>query len=128
MKKALIVANLAGFASFLINDIKLLQGMGYKVFYAANAKKLEWTKTKNTLKSLGVEIFQVDFDTKNPFNKQNLTAYVQISDLIKKNKFDLIHCHTPIAGLITRLAARKYRRKGMKVFYTTHGFAFTYKS
>lgn len=40
-------------------------------------------------------------------------------------EFELVHCHTPIAGCITRLAAAKYRLRGTKVLYTSHGFAFT---
>lgn len=128
MKKALIVANLAGFVSFLLNDIETLQSMGYSIVYAANANKLEWSDTKKKIESLGVKFVQIDFDTKNPFNKENIRAYKQISKLLKKEKFDLIHCHTPIAGLLTRVAAQRYRKKGLKVIYTTHGFAFNSKS
>lgn len=38
MKKALIVVNLAGFLTFLWNDIKTLQEMGYTVSVAMNAR------------------------------------------------------------------------------------------
>lgn len=123
--KALIVANLAGFASFLINDIKTLQDMGYKVSFVANANKLSWNDTKEKLDNLGVEFKQVDFESKNPFSNQNLKAYKQLKNILETEKYDLIHCHTPIAGLITRLAAVKCRRKGTCVIYTSHGFAFT---
>lgn len=47
---------------------------------------------------------------------------------LKTNKYDLIHCHTPIVGILTRMAARKYRKTGTTVIYTTHGFTFTDKS
>ena len=40
----------------------------------------------------------------------------------------MIHCHTPIVGILTRMAARKYRKTGTIVIYTTHGFTFTDKS
>ena len=36
----------------------------------------------------------------------------------------MIHVHTPIAGAVVKLAARKYRKKGCKIVYTTHGFYF----
>lgn len=128
MKKALIIANLAGFAGFLINDIKLLQNMGYMVSYAANANKLEWKDTQKKLEELGVEFFQVDFDSRNPLAKENIKAYKQVKEIVSEHSYDLVHCHTPIAGLITRLAVRNQRKQGMKVLYTTHGFAFTSNS
>lgn len=125
MKKALIVANLAGFASFLMNDIKTLKNHGYDVDFAANANKLAWSDTEKRLDELGVHFYQIDFDSKKPLSRTNFTAYKQIKMLLKKGQYDLLHCHTPIAGIISRLAANKYRRKGLKVLYTTHGFAFT---
>ncbi len=125
MKKALIVANLAGFASFLFNDMQILSEMGYAVTFAANANKLAWADTKARLEEMQVPFVQIDFDSKNPLSSKNRAAYKQIKVLLKEGGYDLIHCHTPIAGLITRLAAAKYRKKGTKVIYTTHGLSFT---
>lgn len=125
MKKALIVANLAGFVSFLQNDIDTLQHMGYQVIFAANGESLPWEDSRIAIAQKQVAFVQIDFDSKNPFSSKNYTAYRQIAAVLQENQFDLIHCHTPIAGLITRLAAAKYRRKGTKVLYTTHGFSFS---
>lgn len=128
MKRALIVANLAGFASFLLNDIDILQDMGYQVFFAANANKLAWNDTKQQLDQRNVAFLQVDFDSKKPISLQNGKAFRQIRRILKEEHFDLIHCHTPIAGMIVRLAASGHRKKGTKVIYTTHGLAFTSNS
>lgn len=125
MKKALIVANLAGFASFLVSDIDWLQKMGYTITFAANTNVLNWEDTRAALKQRCVEIVNVDFDSKRPFSKQNISAFIQLRKLLKAETYELIHCHTPIAGLITRIAANRFRRKGSKVIYTTHGFTFT---
>lgn len=57
VKNALIVANLAGFASFLIHDIEILIGKGYTVTFAANAYKLEWADTKKNLISWVSNLF-----------------------------------------------------------------------
>ncbi len=124
-KQALIVANLAGFASFLIVSMKILQEEGYEITYAANANKLEWSDTQNKLTAMGVKFVQIDFDSQNPLSSANRRAYRQLKGLFKESHFDLVHCHTPIAGLLTRLAARRQRRSGTLVIYTTHGFAFT---
>ena len=124
-KQALIVANLAGFASFLIVSMKILQEEGYEITYAANANKLEWSDTQKKLTAMGVRFVQIDFDSQNPLSSANRRAYRQLKGLFKESHFDLVHCHTPIAGLLTRIAARRQRRRGTLVIYTTHGFAFT---
>lgn len=124
-KKALIVANMGGFASFLISDIDMLHKMGYEVTYVANMDALPWEDTKNELLKRNVRNININFDTKNPFSKQNRKAYIELKEILKENYYDLIHCHTPIVGFLTRIAARKTRRNGSKIIYTTHGFAFT---
>lgn len=69
------------------------------------------------------QYYDVDF-SRSPFDFSNLVAYHSIKEIIEKNDYDLIHCHTPVAAAITRLAARKARKKGTIVLYTTHGFHF----
>lgn len=128
MKKALIVANLAGFAGFLISDMELLQQKGYDVLYAANGDKLGWDRAKERLSEKGISHHQIDFDSKKPLSSQNFHAYRQLRKLIKEEKFDLIHCHTPISGILTRIAARRSRARGTKVIYTTHGLTYTTNS
>lgn len=128
MKKALIVANLAGFASFLVSDIKLLKQSEYSVLFAANANKLGWAQAKERLDQENVAQQQIDFDSKKPLSKQNIRAYWQLCKLIKAERYDLIHCHTPIAGILTRIAARRSRARGTKVIYTTHGLSYTAQS
>ena len=57
-----------------------------------------------------------------PFSKVNIKAYKQLKKIIKENNYDIIHCHTPVAGVLTRLAARN--RKNTTLIYTAHGFHF----
>ena len=57
-----------------------------------------------------------------PFSKANINAYKQLKKLIQENNYEIIHCHTPVAGVLTRLAARK--SKNTTVIYTAHGFHF----
>ena len=57
-----------------------------------------------------------------PFSKANIEAYKQLKNIIKENNYDVIHCHTPVAGVLTRLAARNC--KNTTVIYTAHGFHF----
>jgi glycosyltransferase EpsD len=67
--------------------------------------------------------YRVDFE-RNPFKLKNLSAYRALKKLIDENAYDIIHCHTPVASVLTRLAARGARKKGAVVIYTAHGFHF----
>lgn len=69
------------------------------------------------------EKFQIPIQ-RSPFKKENIKAYQELKTIINKNQYQIIHCHTPLAGVLTRIASRKTRKKGTKVIYTAHGFHF----
>lgn len=129
-KKALIVVNLAGFLTFLWNDISTLRGLGYKVYIAGNGKMSDGTNAVEIqiLEKMDIPFYQVEFDTKSPLGRQNVMAFRQLKKILKNERFELVHCHTPIVGLLVRCAANAFRKNGTKVIYTTHGFTFTDKS
>lgn len=128
--KALIVASVASMIDqFNIPNIKLLIKMGYQVDVACNftsAGTISSFRTKELIKELdklNVNYYQVDFD-RNVFNlRGNYRAYKQIKKILKNN-YDLLHSHSPIGGVVARLAANKYRKNGLKSIYTAHGFHF----
>ena len=45
-----------------------------------------------------------------------------LADLFRRERFDLVHLHTPVASLVGRYAARRARVP--QVIYTAHGFYF----
>lgn len=48
-----------------------------------------------------------------------------VKKLCDKNKYYLLHCHSPIGSVVARIAAIKARNKyKTKVIYTAHGFHF----
>ena len=61
---------------------------------------------------------------RSPLNKANLGVYKQLKALIDQENYALIHCNTPVGGMLGRLCARAARKKGTKVVYTAHGFHF----
>lgn len=61
---------------------------------------------------------------RSPLKKSNFDAYKQLKTIIDQNNYSIIHCHTPLGGLLTRLAARRARKNGVKIIYTAHGFHF----
>lgn len=121
MKKALMVATIGNFlAGFELNDMKLLQNLGYEVHCAANMNDISDIRNMK-LTSQGIKKHHICF-SRNPFSKDNLKAYREIKDLIISEKFEIVHCHTPVAGVLCRLAAHKCKVK--KIIYTAHGFHF----
>lgn len=124
-KKALIVTALAGFIrSFLTSDIIQLQERGYDVTCAANMYHPGSDGMDEYFRSLGVTFEQIDFSSNKPFSRATANSYEQLKQLLKDSHFDLVHCHTPIAGALCRWACRTMRSCGTKVIYTTHGFYF----
>ena len=59
-----------------------------------------------------------------PWKKENIRAYRMLKEIIQREQFDVIHCHTPVGAAVARLAASSARRQGTKVVYTAHGFHF----
>ena len=100
--------------------VAMLHEHGCEVHVAARNNLAE----KNGLKLDFVEqVFDVPFQ-RSPFSPKNLGAYQQLKKIIHEGHYDVIHCNTPVCGVLGRLAARKARKHGTKVFYTAHGFHF----
>lgn len=100
--------------------VEVLHEHGYVVHVAAKDNLAE----KNGLKLDFVDkVYNVPF-ARSPKSKDNLRAYKELKKIICEEHYDVIHCNTPMGGIITRLAARKARRSGAKVYYTAHGFHF----
>lgn len=61
---------------------------------------------------------------RSPFKLSNIKAIRQLKKIVNTEKYNIIHCHTPMGGVVTRLAAKKARKNGTRVIYTAHGFHF----
>lgn len=62
--------------------------------------------------------------TRSPLSLSTVRAVKEIRRIVMQNDYDIVHCHTPVAGACARLACRKLRKKGLRVIYTAHGFHF----
>lgn len=79
---------------------------------------------KNGMKLDFVEkIYNVPF-SRSPKSPDNIKAYKELKRIISAGSYDVIHCNTPMGGIVTRLVARKARKCGTEVIYTAHGFHF----
>lgn len=131
MKNVLIVASVISFIEWFNqeNVEHLHQDLGCEVHIACNSDYMEDTDEARTLRYLdklrkeGIVLHNIPF-ARDPLSTRNLTAFRMLRDLIRADSFDLIHCHTPAASMLTRLAARRERKKGTVVMYSCHGFHF----
>ncbi len=126
--RMLMLASVASMIDqFNMPNIKMLLDMGYKVDVACNfvegstcsPEKIE--QLKNNLTTLGVDYYQIDFSRDITKVNRIGVAYKQVKKLMKENDYDFVHCHSPIGGLIARLAGKATKTK---VIYTAHGFHF----
>ncbi|WP_191561435.1 glycosyltransferase family 4 protein [Metabacillus idriensis] len=102
------------FKSFHLPILKWFKEQGWEVHVAALGNiELPYVDQKYNLPI-----------QRSPFNSRNSVAYSRLKDIINENNYSIIHCHTPVGGVLTRLAAREARKKGTKVIYTAHGFHF----
>lgn len=122
MKKALIVATVIGFiANFEMNDITILQEMGYEVHVASDMSDCNNKEKLSRLLNSGIVAHNIKF-YRNPFKIGNFKAFEQLNKLAQTEKYDLIHCHTPVGGVFGRIVG--YTNHVGQVIYTAHGFHF----
>lgn len=132
MKKALIYASVASMIQqFNMENIYLLLKQGYEVDVACNMEsgstisQEKVAEMKRNLKSMNVNIYHIPIP-------RNVTAFSDIfrsvsitKKIMNERKYDLVHCHSPIGGIICRLANRFCKNyKKTKMIYTAHGFHF----
>lgn len=100
--------------------VEVLHEHGCEVHVAARDNLAE----KNGLKLDFVErVFNIPF-SRSPKSADNIRAYKELKKIIETEHYDVIHCNTPMGGIVTRLVARKVRKTGTQVYYTAHGFHF----
>lgn len=121
MKKVLLTATVQShICQFHKPLVEVLHGLGYEVHVAARDNLAE----KNGLAlDFADKVYDLPF-ARSPFSPKNIKAYRMLRAIIKEQKYDAAHCNTPVGGVLTRLACRRERKRGMRVLYTAHGFHF----
>lgn len=119
MKKVLFTATVVKthINVFHLPYLKWFKEQGYEVHVAA---KNDFINEPCIIPNCD-KFFNINF-VRFPFSKINIKVYKELKKIITENNYDIIHCHTPVAGVLTRLAARN--SKNTTVIYTAHGFHF----
>ena len=98
--------------------LKAAKDMGYDVILGVNRKYADQLKCEE------IDISFYDSHTYRSIFaiKDNYKAYKNLCEVLKQGDVEVIHCNTPIGGMIGRICGKKY--KVPKVIYTAHGFHF----
>lgn len=131
MKKALMMASVASMIDlFNMDNIKILKDLGYDVEVACNFEYGSITsqdRVDEFKEELIIDNFKVHHlpVPRSIFAIRDIVkSYKMMNKLCDENNYEVVHCHSPIGGIVARLACRKARKKGTKVIYTAHGFHF----
>ena len=117
MKKVLFVAHVdSHIRHFHLPYLKYFKEKGYEVHVTTSNDENEVFPYCDVKHTVCME--------RSPFKLNNIKAIFQMKKILSEEHFDVIHCHTPMGGVVTRIAAKNTRKHGTKVFYTAHGFHF----
>ena len=122
MKKVLFAATVVKthIMEFHIPFLRMFQQAGWETAVAA---RNDYEDPGDCVIPCCDRYYDIPFE-RSPLKPGNLRAYRDLKRVIDEGKYNLIHCHTPVGALLTRLAALRVRKKGTKVIYTAHGFHF----
>ncbi len=100
----------------LFNQLKFLQKEGYDVYVVCSPGK--WIKD---IEEYGIKVKTIKFKRKiSPIS--DVISFIKLFFYLKKEKFNIVHTHTPKASLIGQLAAKM---AGTPIIVNTiHGFYF----
>ena len=128
MRKVLMIATVPSMiGQFNMENISILLKLGYEVHVACNwTDNSVWTNEKNValikkLKEQNISIIQIDFSRSLLKFGKHYKCYNNLLSVISSNKYEFVHCHTPIASAIARVVCKK---TNTKCIYTAHGFHF----
>lgn len=91
--------------------------MGYEVYFGTNRANPENLKCE-----LPVKLYDSHSYRSITAIKDNWTAYKNLSQVVETENVEVIHCNTPVGGMVGRFVGKKYHVN--KVIYTAHGFHF----
>lgn len=129
--KVLMLASVASMIDlFNKTTIAVLEEAGCLVDIAANfqfgsiTSQIRVDEYKAELQDCGKNVYDIPIPRSVLDIKNIIRSYRLLVTLSNEKHYDIVHVHSPIGGILGRLAFRKSRRTGTKVMYTAHGFHF----
>lgn len=129
--RVLMLASVASMIDlFNTENIAILKRLGCKVDVAANFREGSITSQqrvneyKEELGEQQIEVIEIPVP-RSIFQVSNIIkSYRIVKKLAQTRHYRIVHCHSPIGGVIARLAFKSVRKKGTRVIYTGHGLHF----
>lgn len=114
--KIILVANVSKehVLKFHVPTIKMLSDKGWIVDVAASGEDRVPYCRKQYVMSY----------KRSPFNFSLFKGIKELKEIIEREEYDIVYCHTPVGALAARLASINARRKGTQVVYMAHGYYF----
>lgn len=120
--KLLYILNVADRVNnFSYTSMLAAQKLGIEFHIAGNWSYTSDREKKADEERYGIKIHQIDF-VRAPYHPGNIKAYKQLKALAEKEQYDIIHCNTPIGGVLGRIIGKQLNVQ--KVIYQAHGFHF----
>lgn len=121
--KILYIENVASIdaVNFYYTAAEAAKELNFEFHLAYNAIDRSSSKISKLKEENSVIFHQIDF-IRFPFHPFNIIAFFQMVRLIKEEQIEIIHCNTPIGGIIGRLAGKFCKVK--TIIYQAHGFHF----
>lgn len=121
--RLLYITSLSGkrINGFMKSAIVAAKQSGYEFVMACNTTNSDQEQYKTDCKEYGISIKHIDFQ-RSPLNIYNIKAFIQLKKLLKEEYFDVVHCNTPIGGIIGRICSKYANVK--TIIYQAHGFHF----
>lgn len=105
---------------FHIPCLKMLQEQGWETWVCS---RNDYDNPEECVIPYCDHYIDIPFE-RNPLKPENVKAYRMLRQIIEREQFDLIYCHTPVGAMLARMAVISVRKKGTKVIYMAHGFHF----
>lgn len=123
MKKLLITSTDLMMIQFLVPHVQYLSENGFHVEIACSEVGGRMEEVRKAVEGFAKAVHTVRL-VRSPVSATNFKGYRDMKRLLEKNHYDIIWTNEPVMGVVTRLAARRSRGRGTKVFYMAHGFHF----
>jgi len=123
MKKILITSTDLMMIQFLVPHVKYLAQNGFHVELACSEVGGRMADVRDAVAGSARAIHTLRLE-RSPVSPRNFLGYGDLKRLLRQNRYDVIWTNEPVMGVVTRLAANRYRKSGTKVAYMCHGFHF----
>ena len=122
-KRLLITSTDLMMVQFLVPHVRNLAEQGFEVEIACSDVSGCSEEIRKSLGNSVKAVYTVPLD-RSPVSVRNIKGARELEKIIDRGSYDLIWTNEPVMGAVTRIAARKARKRGTRVIYMVHGFHF----